>query len=213
MSSLDSTTIARLLQPYAAVNAGQIEYISRYINILLKWNARINLTAVREPTEIVTRHFGESLFLAEYLIGPDCRSTVADLGSGAGFPGVPLAIWAPQTKVTLIESNGKKAAFLNEVIHQLELSNVTVFSRHAEDYLEKSELVTMRAVEKFKGVLPIAAELMASNGRLSLMIGANQVEMAKADLSSLVWSSPVAVPGGHSRVLLVGTKVVQVGQT
>lgn len=208
MSSLDSTTIARLLQPYAAVNAGQIEYISRYINILLKWNARINLTAVREPREIVTRHFGESLFVARYLLEPDCRSTVADLGSGAGFPGVPLAMWAPQTKVTLIESNGKKAAFLNEVIHQLELSNVTVFSRRAEDCLEQSELVTMRAVEKFEGVLPIAAGLLTPQGRLGLMIGAGQVEMPKAHLSGISWSNPVSVPGGHSRVLLVGTKVV-----
>ena len=198
----------RLLEPYAPVDESQLESISTYIDLLLKWNARINLTAVREPREIVTRHFGESLFVAQHLLDSSSSSTVADLGSGAGFPGVPLAMWAPQAKVTLIESNRKKAAFLNELIYQLELGNAKVFSRRAEDYPEKSKLVTMRAVEKFEGVLPVAAGLLAPDGRLGLMIGAGQGDTARKALNSLNWSTPIPVPGGHSRVLLVGTRMV-----
>jgi 16S rRNA (guanine527-N7)-methyltransferase len=206
--SLDSATISRLLQPYAAVDEWQAEFISKYIDVLLKWNARINLTAVRDPREMVTRHFGESLFAARNLLDRASASTVADLGSGAGFPGVPLALWAGQAKVTLIESNGKKAAFLNELIHQLGLSNAKIFNRRAEDYPEKAELVTMRAVEKFEGVLAIAAGLLEQSGRLALMIGAGQVETARHLLPTLAWKAPVTVPGGESRVLLVGTRTV-----
>lgn len=211
MPSLDSATIARLLEPYATVDKSHLESISKYINLLLKWNARINLTAVREPVEIVTRHFGESLFAASHLLDSNSASTVADLGSGAGFPGIPLALWAPQAKVTLIESNGKKAAFLNELIYQLELGNVRVFSRRADDYTEKSELVTMRAVEKFEGVLPVAAALLAPQGRLALMIGAGQGDFVRRTLDSFNWHSPIPVPEGHSRILLVGTKLANVG--
>jgi 16S rRNA (guanine527-N7)-methyltransferase len=209
--SLDLATIARLLRPYASVDEFHTELISKYIDLLLKWNARINLTAVREPAEIVTRHFGESLFAARHLLDPGSSSTVADLGSGAGFPGVPLALWAPQAKVTLIESNGKKSAFLNELIHQLGLQNAKVFNKRAEDYGEKPELVTMRAVEKFEGALPIAAGLLPPEGRLALMIGAGQGDRARTGLQSFSWSSPVSVPGGLSRVLLVGTKKAKVG--
>ena len=183
----------------------------KYIDLLLKWNARINLTAVREPREIVTRHFGESLFVARHLLDSSSSGTVVDVGSGAGFPGVPLAMWTPQAKVTLIESNGKKAAFLNELIYQLGLRNAKVFSRRAEDYLEKAELVTMRAVEKFEGVLPVAGGWLAADGRLGLMIGAGQCDTARKALNSLNWSTPIRVPGGQSRVLMVGTKSVQVG--
>jgi 16S rRNA (guanine527-N7)-methyltransferase len=121
---------------------------------------------------------------------------------------VPLALWARQAKVTLIESNGKKAAFLNELIYQLGLSNAKVFSRRAEDYPERAELVTMRAVEKFEGVLPVAAGVLEQNGRLALMIGAGQVETARHLLPTLAWKAPVTVPGGESRVLLVGTRTV-----
>ena len=206
--SLDPSLILRLLKPYADVDQWQLESISKHIDLLLKWNARINLTAVRKPQEMVTRHFGESLFAARNLLDPASTSTVADIGSGAGFPGVPLALWARQAKITLIESTGKKAAFLNELIHQLGLGNAKVFSRRAEDYRETPELVTLRAVEKFEGVVPVSARLLGSNGRLGLMIGAGQVDRAKEILDAFSWDGPIPVPGGQSRVLLVGTRLV-----
>ncbi len=178
----------------------------------------MNLTAVRRPEEMVTRHFGESFFAASRLLAAgalhaefELRSAV-DLGSGAGFPGVPLAMLAPQVSVTLIESNSKKAAFLNEVVRALGLGNVAVFSGRAEDYPSKAELVIMRAVERFDASIAVALRMVEPGGRLALMIGKGQVEKAGELGSEITWSEPIDVPGGHSRVLLVGTKEVTLGE-
>jgi 16S rRNA (guanine527-N7)-methyltransferase len=205
---VESSTIARLLRPYAALNAAQVDQVSIYLDLLLKWNARINLTAVRDAEEMVTRHFGESFFAAERLLQSRQPLTVIDLGSGAGFPGLPLAIFAPWAQVTLIESSGKKSTFLNEVIFALALSNVEVFAQRAEAYRDRADLVVMRAVEKFADSLPIALNLVRPGGAIALMIGASQLEQARALAPEVQWQAPVAVPGGHSRVLAVGTKSV-----
>src|SRR5438045_9546219 len=145
--------IAALLRPFAELSQQQIADTLTYINLLEKWNSRINLTAVRNPQEIVTLHFGESFFAAQILLTSDYTGSIVDLGSGAGFPGVPVAMFAPHAKVTLIESNGKKAAFLNEVIRTLHLKNVRVFAHRAEEYPQTSRLVVMRAVESFEASL------------------------------------------------------------
>lgn len=210
---MDRGTIAELLRPYAALSPRQIDQVSTYIDLLLKWNAKINLTAVRDPREVVARHFGESFFAAEKLLDPTAALSVIDLGSGAGFPGLPLAMFAPSARITLIESSAKKAAFLNEVITLLKLANAQVFSRRAETYPGTADLVIMRAVEKFADALPLALGLVSPGGRIALMIGATQMEQARAleALESRVrWNEPISVPGGHSRVLTVGTKVVRV---
>jgi 16S rRNA (guanine527-N7)-methyltransferase len=203
--------IAALLRPWAELEQKQLDQILIYIDLLLKWNARVNLTAVRRVEEMVTRHFGESFFVAAQLLRPKAQESVIDLGSGAGFPGIPLAMFAPQAQVTLIESNGKKAAFLNEVIRTLRLSSVTVFKQRAENYSGGAQLVTMRAVEKFKVALPLGIKLVEGGGRLALMIGASQVREAIAQNGKMVWQQPISFPGGHSRLLLVGTKPVIVG--
>jgi 16S rRNA (guanine527-N7)-methyltransferase len=206
-AGVDTATISVLLQPFAELNSEQLAQTLTYIDLLLKWNAKMNLTAVRNPEEIVTRHFGESFFTAARL-APRPGDTAIDLGSGAGFPGLPLAMYAPGAQVTLIESNGKKAAFLNEVISALQLKNAKVFNRRAETYPAKADLVTMRAVEKFESVLPLAVGLVREGGRLALMIGAAQLNRAKTIAPQVRWQEPLAVPGGHSRVLSVGTKPV-----
>ena len=114
--------------------------ISTYIDLLIRWNARINLTAIRTEEEIVTRHFGESLFAARHLFPRVARAPspasvsktkvhaprLIDVGSGAGFPGLPIKIWAPEIDLTLIESNQKKATFLREVTRQLTLMDINV---------------------------------------------------------------------------------------
>lgn len=205
--SVDTELIARLLRPYAELNSEQLALTSKYIDLLLKWNTRVNLTAVRDPQEMITRHFGESLFAASHLIVPGWQGKVIDVGSGAGFPGLPIAMWAPAAQVTLIESNGKKAAFLNEVVYTLGLKNARVSNRRAEEFGDKAELVTMRAVEKFERALPIALGLIAAGGRIGLMIGSAQVQAVKNQGRNFSWTEPVAVPGGHSRVLLVGTRM------
>src|SRR5207302_9354545 len=122
---MDSARIAELLGPYLEKTDGgrevlspqQLQQLSEYLDLLLRWNAKTNLTSVREPEEIVTRHFGESLFLARHVSAK--AHTAIDVGSGAGFPGVPLKIYSPRLQVTLVESQNKKATFLNEVIRKL----------------------------------------------------------------------------------------------
>jgi 16S rRNA (guanine527-N7)-methyltransferase len=207
---MEIATIAELLRPYAALDQQQLNRVSTYVDLLLKWNSRINLTAVRDPKEIVTRHFGESFFAAEKLVDAGRALTVIDVGAGAGFPGLPLAIFATAAKVTLIESNGKKSVFLNEVISGLQLANAKVFAGRAEAYPDDADLVVMRAVEKFSATLPMALGLVRPGGRLGLMIGASQVEEAQDLVRDVMWEVPMAVPSGHSRVLAVGTKTVKV---
>lgn len=209
--TMDRSKIAELLRPYAALDPRQLAATSIYIDLVLKWNSRINLTAVRRPEEIVTRHFGESFFAAIRLLAPDATNTMIDLGSGAGFPGLPLAILVPRVQVTLIESSGKKAAFLHEVIRALDLRNAQVFLGRGEDYPGKASLVVMRAVEKFEEAIKLAVTLVGPPGRLALMIGRGQVRSASDLTLELAWKQPIDIPGGHSRVLLVGIKAVKVG--
>jgi len=143
---METSRIAELLQPFldkpGALSAAQLTTISMYIDLLLRWNARINLTSVRQPEAIVTRHFGESLFAARHLF-PDRVGTgtsracpersqraqpasLIDIGSGAGFPGVPIKLWAPRLHLTLIESNHKKVAFLRQLARSLTLTDIDI---------------------------------------------------------------------------------------
>jgi 16S rRNA (guanine527-N7)-methyltransferase len=209
---LDVAHIAQLLQTYASLSGEQLSKTHAYLDLLLKWNARMNLTAVRDPSQIVTRHFGESFFAVSKLMEPGWSGRVIDVGSGAGFPGIPIAMWSSQAEVMLIESNTKKAAFLNEVGRMLQLKNLRVVSQRAEDFAEDAELVTMRAVERFETSLPVASRLVQSQGRLALMVGKDQVERAREIAKDFKWNDPMLVPGGHSRVLLVGTKLATVGE-
>src|SRR5436309_12341811 len=124
--SLPIGEISGLLRPFVELSKKQLADILIYINLLLKWNSRVNLTAVRNPKEIVHRHFGESFFAARCLLSGHGVTTVIDLGSGAGFPGLPIAMFAPQMQVTLIEAQSKKAVLLSEVIRTLNLSNARV---------------------------------------------------------------------------------------
>jgi 16S rRNA (guanine527-N7)-methyltransferase len=228
------TRIVELLHPYlpnaphssqssddnaAVLSLTELNHISTYIDILLRWNSRINLTAIRDPDEIVTRHFGESLFVARHLFptGAHARTDVlgrsaersptprvADIGSGAGFPGVPIKLWAPDIALTLIESNHKKATFLREVARSLTLTDVNILSVRAEQVAQRFDLVTLRAVERFAETLPHAAGLLAPAARLALLITASQIKTARSILENVCWDAPLPIPGSKSRILLVG---------
>jgi 16S rRNA (guanine527-N7)-methyltransferase len=231
---MDTTRIAELLQPFlndpilsgychaeqseesAVLTQVQLQNISTYIDLLLRWNARINLTAIRQPEEIVTRHFGESLFAARHLFPQGRRErprsctpaeTLIDVGSGAGFPGIPIKGWATYINVTLIESNQKKATFLREVIRALTLTNIDVFPGRAEAYPNPpAEVVTLRAVEHFDKTLPIATRLVAPGGRLALLISEPQRASTQNSAPSFTWSSPFKVPLSSSRCLVIGVR-------
>ena len=212
---MQTARIAELLAPFleappgpsAALSEAQLRQVAAYLELLLRWNARINLTAVRDAEGMVTRHFGESLFAARLLLAPESSASVIDLGSGAGFPGLPLKIFAPGVALTLIESNQKKAAFLKEVVRALALTGVNVFAGRAEDFSSAAELVTMRAVERYEQALGVAAGLVAAGGRLALLVGAVQAERTPPALGDFSWRPAIAVPQSSARVLLVGTKL------
>jgi len=207
---VDTVVIDRLLEPFVKLDEQQLRSTSIYIDLLLKWNARINLTAVRNTEEIVTRHFGESFFTARMLSAQGAARRVIDLGSGAGFPGIPIAMLMPKAQVTLIESNQKKSTFLKEVVFALGLKNVSVFTGRGESYLGSANLVTIRAVERFEKALRIAVQLVEPQGQLALMVGTSQVDPAKVLAPNFEWTSEILLPGGHSRILLLGTSRVKV---
>ncbi len=184
--------------------------ISTYIDILQRWNERINLTAIRDPEDIVTRHFGESFFAARHLfpittnVGTGAPVTLADIGSGAGFPGLPIKLWAPHASVTLIESNHKKVAFLREVARALTLTDIDIQNNRAETLPQGSfQVVTLRAVEHFADILPVAASLLAPSGRLALLIGSKQSEQLASQLPNVTLATSIPVPGSRSRVLVI----------
>jgi 16S rRNA (guanine527-N7)-methyltransferase len=230
---MQSARIAELLRPFTTdvmPSSQVLEKLKLYLDLLLRWNARINLTAVCEPEQIVTRHFGESLFAAQVLLGsavgkdktlppglkpgpvavpvqgqPRYRS-LADVGSGAGFPGIPMKMFAPELALALIESQNKKATFLREVIRSLELDRAEVFCGRAEQWGKTADFVTLRAVERFERALPVAAELVTPGGRLSLLIGAGQVATTREVLGDWIWQPPNTVPQSAGRVVLVGSR-------
>ncbi len=204
MKYVDTERIAELLEPYAgdyAPSMLQLADIATYIETLLKWNARTNLTGIRTAEEMVTRHFGESWFAAHQLLAHNSTESVADIGSGAGFPGMVLKLFAPAIHLTLIESHGKKATFLKELSRTLEFTGVEVANQRAEQLDLQADLVTLRAVEKFEGILPIAARLVAPGGRLALLIGEAQFEVAQKKLPG-EWRA-INLPEATARILAI----------
>jgi 16S rRNA (guanine527-N7)-methyltransferase len=200
--------IAKLLKPFLgsfALSDQELIAVQAYLDLLLKWNSKLNLTAIRGPEEIVTRHFGESLFAARQLFpGADSHESAVDIGSGAGFPGLPLKLLAPSLQLTLVESNQRKATFLREVGRALGLKAVTVLTERAETLSLRADLVTMRAVERFERILPTAVELAKPGGQIALLIGAAQVVSAQSALPNTKWRSPIPVPLSRNRTLLIG---------
>ena len=205
--TLNSDRIRELLTPFLPSDAlaqSQIESLQTYLDLLIKWNSRINLTSVRDPDEMVVRHFGESLFAAHRIFPEPIAASAIDVGSGAGFPGIPIKIWNQSIELILDESNGKKAAFLREVARVLNLKQVVVESKRAESLAGKADVVTLRAVERFESILPTARNLLQRGGRLALLIGEAQVEIAKSVLPDLKWIDPIRIPLSDNRVLFIG---------
>jgi len=204
------TRIAELLRPFigdSEVSPTLLEQLQLYLEFLVRWNARINLTAVRDPEQIVTRHFGESLFAARILFPQDrdvTHCTLADFGSGAGFPGIPTKLWAPHIELILIESQNKKATFLREMLRALKLERVHVFAGRADDWDKCVDVVTLRAVERFEKALPLAARLLRPGGRLCLLIGSKQLETVRKLLGDpWTWDEAHPVPQSTERIVAI----------
>jgi len=184
----------------------QVLQIQQYIRILLVWNEKINLTAIRDPLEILYRHFCESMFAAEAI--PLKNGRLADIGSGGGFPGLPLKIMRPGLQVFLVESNIKRVTFLAEVIRELRLNGAQVLARRYEELGEEVaplDYVCTRALGEFPAFLEWATSEQIAAKQVILWIGGRDLEEIQK-IRSWDWSEPIEVPHSLRRLLLVGTR-------
>jgi 16S rRNA (guanine527-N7)-methyltransferase len=184
---------------------GLAEKISAYMDLLLRWNRKIALTTVTDPAEIVRFHFGESLFAASrYNLA---NSRLADVGAGAGFPGLPLALAVPNVSLTLIESNLKKCVFLAEVIRQLAVPNASVFSGRMESFgpdATRYDFIAARAFGQFDELLDWGRRHLVGDGKMLLWLG----EEDSTKISSQPgwsWEAPAPIPGSMRRYILGGS--------
>ncbi len=193
---LDATHLRQLLVPFGLEpTATQADRILAYLGLLLRWNQKINLTAIRDPEESVTRHFGESLFIARHL---ELRGCLLDIGSGAGFPGLALKIVFPELAVTLLEPVAKKRAFLKEAARVCGFSGVEVRGERLE-HLEREgaahlDFATMRAVGNLDALVPLAAQILKPGGSVLLWLTRDQGAGLAQIKSGLAWNEPLPIP-------------------
>jgi 16S rRNA (guanine527-N7)-methyltransferase len=188
------------------VTPQQVLQIQQYMGILLAWNEKVNLTAIRDPLEILHRHFCESMFGVASVPPEACR--LADVGSGGGFPGLPLKIMRPNLHLFLVESNVKKATFLAEVVRELELTDTRVLVSRYEELGEEVaplDVICSRAVGEFGPFLAWAGSAILAAREVVLWIGGRDLDTVRA-LPGWKWHEPIAIPQSLRRYLLVGEK-------
>jgi 16S rRNA (guanine527-N7)-methyltransferase len=175
------------------------EQFSLYLGLLLRWNARLNLTAIRDPEQIIRRHFVECAFAAQHL--PGDIDSLLDYGSGAGLPGVAIAICRPEIRVTLAEAQGKKAAFLREVVRTVG-TKTEVYDGRVETMPQGRPFhaVSMRAVEKMESAIPIALRLVERY----LVLLTTERSAAGFEAPELQWLDPVHLPNAEHTILAIG---------
>jgi 16S rRNA (guanine527-N7)-methyltransferase len=204
---LPAETIRRALSVFQiTVDDKQVFMIQEYMRILRHWNEKLNLTAIREPLEILHRHFCESMFAAVAV--PIENGRLADIGAGPGFPGLPLKILRPEVELFLVESNIKKGTFLAEVIRELGFGNAKVLINRYEDLSEDLapvDFVCARALGEHGAFLNWAATESLAARQIVLWIGGRDLEEVRKS-PYWEWREPIAVPQSLQRYLLVGTK-------
>jgi 16S rRNA (guanine527-N7)-methyltransferase len=204
---LSEETIRHALGEFQiTVDEKQALLIQKYMKILRHWNEKLNLTAIQDPLEILHRHFCESMFAAVAV--PVDFGRLADIGAGAGFPGIPLKILRPEVELILVESNIRKGTFLAEVVRELELANTRVLiSRYEElsEELAPLDYVCSRALGEFGPFLDWAASERLSARRTLLWIGGRDLDEARKS-PHWEWQEPISVPQSLRRYLLVGTR-------
>jgi 16S rRNA (guanine527-N7)-methyltransferase len=184
----------------------QVAAIQRYMALLLAWNEKINLTAIRDPLEVLYRHFCESMYAAAAV--PLQTGRLADVGSGGGFPGLALKIACSELQVVLIESNVKKATFLAEVVRELGFRDTRVLvSRYEElgEEIAPLDFVCSRALGEFATFLSWARSERVAAERVILWVGGRDMEEVKK-ISGWSWEEPIAIPHSLQRFLLVGVQ-------
>jgi 16S rRNA (guanine527-N7)-methyltransferase len=206
MNKLSDRVISEELERYRVVATTEISSAIRsYIPLMLHWNKKISLTTVTDPIEIVRFHFGESMFAAPFLSHKNGR--LADVGSGAGFPGIPLKLAVPTLELVLIESNARKASFLAEVIRELKLEAVRVHRGRFEDVGQRElgfDYIAARALGMHKKLMSWSRTAIKVGGGLILWLGEDDAAGVSAQ-SSWEWRGPLPIPGSHRRTVLIGT--------
>jgi len=185
----------------------QVKQIQQYTKILLSWNDKINLTAIRDPLEILYRHFCESMYGSTVLPVEKCR--LADVGSGAGFPGLPLKIVRPDLELFLVESNIKKATFLAEVIRDLGLTGAMVLVSRFEELGEEVaplDFVCSRALGEFSKFLDWAGSARVCARNVLFWLGGRDLDQVRT-IRGWEWQAPRPMPHSLQRLILHGVKV------
>ena len=203
--TLDDSCISEVLEKYRFnPDAVACERIRRYISILLRWNQRISLTSVVDPLEVLRFHFGESIYA--HSIGLLGSGRLADVGSGAGFPGMAIGLIERETRVTLIEPNLKKSVFLVEVSRELGLRNIEVI-RGRMDAITVGEFdfVTSRALGRASEFLNFARAHLTDRGKAVLWVGKADAEDLISEQSRWKWSAPISIPASERRCILAGS--------
>jgi len=204
-----SSSALRLNQLLAEVGEPVLDPVTaerfiEYLRLIERWNQRVNLTAIRAEEEILKRHFVESIACARAL--PEGIGTLLDFGSGAGFPGIPIALCCPEISVTLAESQAKKAAFLREAARRLGIA-MTVHADRAETLRTEFGCVAMRAVDQMQVAIPAAARLVKLGGWQAVMTTLPELEKVFAAAGpDFRWSQPKLLPWSIDRVVVTGEK-------
>ena len=206
MKEISADRIEEILAEYSVRRDTRlVANLQTYISLLLKWNQKISLTTITDPEEIVRIHFGESLFAASAV--PIRVGRLADVGTGPGFPGIPLRMSSEQIDLTLVESNVKKSAFLHEVIRALSLDHVTVFHGRMEDFPSSAagfDFITARALGSYEDLLRWAAVNLSAGGKVVLWLGEDDSQ-AISSIAGWRWRDSVPIPLSKRRCLLIGS--------
>lgn len=181
------------LGPLVNLSAFQVDQLQKHFELMLRWNKVLNLTSIDETAEIVVRHYCESLFLGMQL--PTGALGIVDIGSGAGFPGIPVAILRPECSLTLVESHRRKSVFLREATRQL--TNAQVIPKRIEDVTEMFEWGIMRAVN-YKNVKQALSKIVL---RMAILGGKE-----RPSNQCFTWNDPIPLPWGTRHYLWVGRR-------
>jgi len=194
--------VSAALEPFGdPLSDAQLRSITDYVSLLCFWNRRVSLTAITDPIEIVIHHFGESIFARRLLRSGSGR--LADVGTGAGFPGLALKIARPELRVTLLEPNHKKIAFLKELL-RCRFEDLTVSHRTEDQFA----YICSRAMGSYKSLLGWARQALAVDGNLILWVGEND-SIRLVRTPGWNWSPPVLIPGSKRRLLVSGSPIRQ----
>ena len=211
---MDESKIRLLLKPFRLeLTSTQLAQVQVYLALLLRWNRAVNLTSIREPDEIIPRHFGESMFLTAHC---RLRGTLLDVGSGAGFPGLALKIAEPELGAILLEPVAKKRAFLKEVARECRIVGVEVRGERVEEFCRGTgvgvDSMTARAVGAFQNLLSSASRcLRRDGGELYLWLtrseGKELLREQATGMRGFKWEQPISIPLSREREIWIGSIV------